>query len=496
VDNLLGRKLEHYHIDQLLGEGGMGAVYRAQDINLGRFVALKVMHPHLARRDDFKQRFLIEGQATARMDHSGIAKILAFGQDADQLYMVMEYVAGGSLSDYIFQLRKEGRVVELREMLYLVAQVADALDYAHRRHILHRDLKPDNILLKRLEKPERPNEPPFKTLISDFGLAKLLDEDPFTNVNAVMGTLAYMSPEQALSRPLDGRSDLYSLGVMLYQLATGQLPFNIKSPTDAVLKHRDKMPPPPEQVKPGLPPTVAAIINKSLAKSPRGRYQTGEMLARELRQAAGQLSATDVTHFEAEIPVLSLVTILRPEVESPPPQPSLIRPQQTLPEGQYLIIARKGQLPRPQLMSGSRLTIGRSKTADVVLDDESISRSHARLERVSGGGWRVVDLNSINGTNLDGSKLLPDVAHPWQQGQSLQIGPYYLTWEGSAAATQTIIATRTEIQTAVQSVGATVLRSTIDNLDIIVEPNTVTVDAGGVGEINDKIVNSGAQVGH
>ncbi|MCI0396959.1 MAG: serine/threonine protein kinase, partial [Chloroflexi bacterium] len=297
MQNLIGQQIENYRIDALLGEGGMGAVYKAFDVNLARPVALKVMHAHLASQPEFQRRFLQEAQAAARLDHPSIVKIHTFGGRQGLFYMVMEFVAGASLAGYIRQLQQSGQVIKLSETLLILAQVADALGYAHRRGVVHRDVKPDNALLKPIEEADQGGGLPVRAVVTDFGLAKLLEGGMQTQTGTFMGTLPYMSPEQCLNKELDGRSDLYSLGIMLYQLTTGQLPFDIKSPTDAVLKHLNEPPPEPQNIRPGLPAGVAGIIKKAIAKEPAARYQSGEELAAALRQAAAGLTDADVTLF-------------------------------------------------------------------------------------------------------------------------------------------------------------------------------------------------------
>ena len=284
---MVEQQIEQYKILGVLGEGGMGVVYRAEDENLDRLVALKVMHPHLARQPQFEQRFMQEARAAARLDHPSIIKIYDFGRRQDLLFMVMELVRGGSLGTYMKQLQETGQLLELDQALSLLAQVADALGYAHARGVVHRDVKPDNILLKRLDKPQRAGELPVRAVIGDFGLARLVGGDLQTATNTLMGTLPYMSPEQVLGEPLDGRSDLYALGVILYQLVTGHLPFDVKSPTEAVRVHLAEELPAPQEVRPELPAPVAGVVRKALARDPDERFQAGDEMAEALRAAAG-----------------------------------------------------------------------------------------------------------------------------------------------------------------------------------------------------------------
>ena len=233
-----GQQIENYRIDGVLGQGGMGTIYRATDVNLSRPVAMKVMHGELAADPAFQDRFHQEARAAARLDHPSIVRVYHFGRQSGLLYIVMELVDGLSLGAYLRQLAKLNQVVRLEETLALIAQAADALGYAHRQGVIHRDVKPDNILVKRLDRADRPGDPPLRAMVTDFGLAKLLEMEADTQAGLMMGTLPYMSPEQVLDLPLDGRSDIYSLGVVLYQLATGVLPLDIRSPERALQAHQ------------------------------------------------------------------------------------------------------------------------------------------------------------------------------------------------------------------------------------------------------------------
>lgn len=317
---LIGQQLEHYRIDRLVGSGGMGSVYQAYDLDLARPVALKVMHAQYAAQPEFQRRFQQEAQAIARLSHPSIVNIYQFGRRHGYWYIVMEYVVGLSLGAYVKQLAQRRQVVALGETLDLMAQVAEALGYAHWQGIVHRDVKPDNILIQRLERPWHPDGLPLRAVVTDFGLAKLLQGGVDTQADMMLGTLPYMSPEQVTGDPLDGRSDLYALGVVLYQLATGKLPFDIKSPTDAVLKHLNEQPPEPHQLHPGFPLTVEKIIMKALAKKPANRYQTGDELAVALRQASHSL-AGGATLPAAHKDIVSIVTEIHTRYPTPPGSP-------------------------------------------------------------------------------------------------------------------------------------------------------------------------------
>ncbi len=286
-----GTQISHYRLERLIGQGGMGAVHQAHDLTLGRPVAIKILHAHYASQPAFQERFAQEARAIAQLDHPSIVKVHDFGLEAGLAYMVMEYVSGGSLATYLGQLEQANQLLHLEESLRLLAQVAEALGYAHRRGMVHRDVKPDNILLKPLDEPPAGETLPLRVVVTDFGLVKLLNAASATQPGVFMGTLAYMAPEQVLEQGVDGRADLYALGVILYQLTTGHLPFTPTSPTDAVLKHLHTIPPSPAAVRPGLPAMVVGLIETAMAREPERRYQTGEALARAMRQVADRLQS-------------------------------------------------------------------------------------------------------------------------------------------------------------------------------------------------------------
>ncbi len=495
MDNLLGKQIEQYRIEALLGEGGMGSVYRAFDVNLARYVALKVMHRQFATQSQFQQRFMQEAQAIARLSHPSIVVVFNFENKQGLLYIVMEFVRGLSLGAYIKQLIQRQQVMKLNETAAIMAQVADALGYAHRQGVVHRDIKPDNILIKKLDQPERPGEPPLRSVVTDFGLAKMVEGGVETQSGTFMGTLPYMSPEQALAKPVDGRSDIYSLGVVLYQLATGRLPFDIKTPTEAVLKHLNEMPPEPRQIQPGVPTALEQVILKALAKKPEDRYQTAEAFALALRQAAQGLTDKDVTVFATAVQgqVVSMVTRLQ-EIEDLPMPSQFAADVTALGNIDRLTIARQGQPPKLVNLDKPTLTIGRGKDNDLVLEGDGVSRKHARLERTA-TGWRIVDLGSTNGTLMDSSRLLPDVPEPWLPSQTLQIGPFFLKWQPASRPSSTQPGALT-YQATQTPVGGSQIHSSTGQLSLIITPTNPEVAAGGRANLQVEFFNQGPIVEH
>jgi serine/threonine protein kinase len=428
MNYLIGQQIEHYQVEALLGEGGMGSVYRALDLKHDRPVALKVMHAQLSQQPQFQQRFAQEAQSVFNFNSASIIKIYDFDTHNDVPYIAMEYVAGGNLTSYLQQLQWSGKKMGLAEVIALGAQVAEGLAYAHQRGVVHRDVKPDNILFRlQADRSGKAGVSLHQAVITDFGLAILLTEGEEAATNPFMGSLPYMSPEQCTNASLDGRTDLYSLGVMLYQLATGQLPFKINAPAD-IVKHVEEPPLPPSLINPDIPEAVETIILKTLAKKPGERYQTGAELAHTLRQAA---SSADVSPGVARSVAEAAVTqwVERRWVAGVDVGSRVDVHKTWITEGNFrLFIAHQWEPSRVQGLNKDAFTIGRSPNNDIVLDDGSVSGTHVKLERTE-SGWQVRDLGSTNGTYLENTPLEYDKPVNWAGDQTLRVGPYALQWQ-------------------------------------------------------------------
>jgi eukaryotic-like serine/threonine-protein kinase len=258
-----------YELSHLVARGGMAEVYRAHDQLLDRPVALKVLFPELSVDRSFVERFRREAQAAANLSHPNIVPVFDWGEDSGTYFIVMEFVDGRALSSI---LRTAGPLHPDRAA-EIAADVAGALSYAHRHGVVHRDVKPGNVLIT--------EEGTIK--VTDFGIARAVNtEESLTQTGAVMGTATYFSPEQAEGMGVDSRSDIYSLGVVIFEMVTGRPPFLGDTPVAVASKHVREHPPAPREVNPGVPPDLEAIILKCLAKSPDHRYATGDDLRIDL----------------------------------------------------------------------------------------------------------------------------------------------------------------------------------------------------------------------
>lgn len=270
MENLVGRTLGKYPILKHLGKGGMADVYLGRQPGLGRDVAIKVLNPYVTNEDgDFVARFQREGQAAAALRHPNIIQVFDFERQGDVYFLVMEYVEGTTLKDVLQSYRLSGEKLPMGQTLQVLRQIGSALDYAHEQGTLHRDIKPANIMINNKN----------QAILTDFGIAKMMAGSTYTTTGVISGTPTYMSPEQGQGEQVDSRSDLYSLGVVLYEMLTGTVPFQADTPVGVVMKHAREPLPAPSQFRPDLPQAVDQVLRRALAKDSDARYQTAKELA-------------------------------------------------------------------------------------------------------------------------------------------------------------------------------------------------------------------------
>lgn len=300
---MIGETLGKYRVTEHLGHGGMAEVYKAYQQSLDRYVAIKVLHPFLAEEEGFLARFQREAKAVAALRHPNIVQVFDFDYDAERgiYYMVMEYIDGPSLKVRLRELAERGERLPLNEVVRIGSAVADALDYAHRRGMVHRDVKPANVMFTS----------EGQVILTDFGIARMVDVSKLTASGAMVGTPAYMAPEQGMGEAGDERSDIYSLGVMLYEMATGVLPFEADTPMGVVLKHINEPLPPPRTVRPDLPYALERVILRALAKDPGQRYPSAAAMAADLRRALMEEAGVSLEDTMAIAP-LEKTTAMRP----------------------------------------------------------------------------------------------------------------------------------------------------------------------------------------
>jgi serine/threonine protein kinase len=491
MDGLIGTVLDNaYRVEKILGQGGMGAVFRAHDIALNRPVAIKVMHCHIAQQTGFRERFLQEARAIAALDHPGIVQTYSFSREPTLLYIAMAFVEGQNLGDCLQVLAESGMVVSLPEALSIVESVADALAYAHRRGVFHRDIKPGNIILRPLEPG---HSPPaglgYQPVVTDFGLAKLSEGGIMSMPGMSMGTPAYMAPEQCEGREIDGRADIYALGVVLYELATGRLPFAVRTLTEAIRAHTQETPPPPRSIDSAIPSQLEQIILKAMAKQPDQRYQAGEELTQAVRgvrlsapQPARETPSTEVAR-------ASLATMMGqaavPARSSSEPWPT--PPSQPAPGGQIVVMLPDGSTRAYAIGNRQRIAIGREADNDIALADNQVSRHHAQVV-IADSRCSVTDLNSSNGTWLDNNKLLPGVTESWRPAQTLRVGGYWLKVQLAAVGM--------EVPPVAITYAPPVSAATEEPIQVTLEPASQTVRAGAPAVLTVRMLSRQQQVDH
>lgn len=379
----IGRSLSgRYKIESLLGSGGMSAVYKAADPKLRRSVAVKIIHPHLSTDKDFIRRFKTEAASIAAFRHPNIVQVYDFAYDGDIYYMVMEYIPGGSLQDHLKQLKKSDSLMKPEKVTQIIASVCDALAYAHEQGAIHRDIKPANIMLTAEEQP----------ILMDFGLVKILNATSHTATGAVMGTARYMPPEIISDQPPDERSDIYSLGITLYEMLTSAPPFDADSILTIMMMHLNDPVPDLSALRPDVPHGLIRIINKALEKNRKDRYGSAAEMAQDLKRILPTLQSASAS--TAKYGYLNI----------------------KLSDGSEIELG----------VSKPKITIGRGPSNDVVIEDTRMSRSHARLEIDSRGGVRVIDAGSTNGVKVNGVKVKETIIKP---GDVIQMGGSKIRYE-------------------------------------------------------------------
>lgn len=276
------QRIGQYEIVEEIGRGGMATVYRAKQLNADRFVAIKVIHSNIAADKSALERFVREARLVARLEHPYIIPVYDYDGLHNPPYIVMRFLESGTLKDVL-----DRGAIPLNEIAYMMRQIASALDYAHRQGVIHRDIKPSNIMI----------DAEGNAYLTDFGIARFSesgsDMTGLTHTGLTVGTPGYMAPEQGLGQKVDERADIYALGVMLFQMATGSMPYSAETPMALVLKHIQSPIPSARSIKPDLPPEFDMIIRRAMAKEPTERYQSGRELSDAITQLAGMSSLTE-----------------------------------------------------------------------------------------------------------------------------------------------------------------------------------------------------------
>jgi serine/threonine-protein kinase len=404
IPDWTGYTIGGYQIAEEIGRGGMSVVYRAYQFQLERWVAIKILHTAESQSAEFLSRFRREAMSIAALRHPNILAIYDYGEERGIAYIVMEYVPGGSL-----KTRMGGKPMEWPDAATLLIPVGKALAYAHSQGIVHRDVKPANILLVRPDWP----------LLADFGLVKLLDSQKgLTRPGVTIGTPAYFSPEQAVGDNVDHRSDVYSLGIVLYETLTGHVPFESDSPFDMMLQRLREPPTPPRRLNPLITPQLETIILRALAREAAARYPTMESLIDSLSRLPGATGRTAIP----SLPPRSVKTTSRLQTLSHTTGPRLVvtstETTLSLPLQEEILLGRTDpHAPRQpevdlELYGGAQA---------------GVSRRHARLLRRL-EGWLLEDLHSTNGTFLNNAPVPPERPVRVRSGDVIRCGQLTLVF--------------------------------------------------------------------
>lgn len=315
-DPLINQQLDEYRLEALLGQGGMARVYRGLDVYLRRYVAVKVIDAPFRAESEYTARFQREARAIAQLEHPHIVRLYRYGEVDNMLYMAMQYIEGVDLQTMLASYEEKGELMAPEDVRQIIGEICLGLDYAHNKGVIHRDMKPANVII----------DTSGQAFIADFGLALMTE---LGTQGEIFGTPQYISPEQAISSAgAVPQSDLYAVGIMLYRMFTGVLPFTATEPLEVAMWHITESPPPPREQRPSLTPEIDAFILKTLAKEPKERYPTGAALVDALDTALTLSRSTLATTAASGLSIVERVSLNQSLL---PPLPAGITPVQTPP---------------------------------------------------------------------------------------------------------------------------------------------------------------------
>jgi len=426
--HFIGQTIDRYHVVSLLGEGRLGTVLKAHDPTLQRDVAIKLIDLNTLGQPDAAEKLLQRARTAARLDHPGLVKVHDFGRLDGLLYVVMDYLPGGNLRQLLGDLRANNQWLPLAEAVGLIRQVSLALDYIARQGAPARGVKPSDLMLK----PEAAEGLPFRPVLTSLGLSGESEGEWLPAAERVeTPAYAYWSPEQTLGEAIDARGQVYSLGVLLYELAVGWQPFPVKTISEAVRAHGRSAPPAPRARRADLPVPLEGVILRALEKDPAARYPDPAALVQALDEVQALIASAGPDASAGAWMVSLLVAYQRSLAEmtraAPAERPADPGATVALAQGRVKIVGPGGAVRYAKLTTRG-LSLGRDPNNDLVLTDGAVAPQHARVE-FDGLRFKVVDLSSPAGTFLGGTKLMPGMAETWQPPAPLLIGDSWLYLE-------------------------------------------------------------------
>ncbi|MCA9979634.1 MAG: protein kinase [Anaerolineales bacterium] len=431
MDELNGRVINNFTLQEVIGRGSMGVVFRAYHQDLERYAAVKVMRPELVQQPNSYERFLQEARTAARLNHPNIVDVFNFGRIENSYYLMMDYLEGPNLRQLIAE---NPGGLPLADVAHIFTQIADVLAFAHSEGVLHRDLKPDNIIVTE----SRQNERPYQAMVTDFGLVKIAHNSiTQTQEGVTLGTPAYMSPEQCRGLEVDARTDIYALGVMLYEALTGKRPYPIRNLFDAVKFHTSGNFVAPRAHVPTIPITLNALVrrmlNPDIDKRPPDAQAVIDQLARFVPKQPSSAYTSQVMERVAKD------TGALPELEkghdteqhaSTLPNSGIHTTAGASPDQICIVVTYHNNveqiLPLAKAIE-KELVVGRQHNADIVLDkpERYVSKRHCAIS-VQNDNVYVRDLSSTNGTFLGAAKIEAGVPFLWPPESEINLGAFKL----------------------------------------------------------------------
>jgi serine/threonine protein kinase len=432
-DRLIGKIIDNFEIQEVIGQGGMGIVYRGYHPALQLNAAVKVMKPELALQPGFYERFLQEARTVARLEHPNIVDVINFGrykeENYESFYLMMDYIKGPSMRQLLRE-NKDG--LPIWDVVQIGWQIADVLVFSHAADVLHRDLKPDNILISHSIRPNRP----YRVIVTDFGLVKLGQGSLLETQEGIsLGTPAYMSPEQCRGADVDGRSDIYALGIMLYEAATGKRPYPVRNIFDAVKYHSSGNFVSPQELNPAVPNELVALIGAMLEPELENRMASAAEATDELQEIMATISQVGTTIHPTSL-VQKRVTEddleetgdEQQEESSTPTQAPAVSSDHSLQF--YIQVTYQGNIENKAYPLGPQpVIVGRLPSSDIVLDrpgQRYVSKRHCEI-LVRNDRVLIRDLGSTNGTVLGDQALQSNVFREWSADAEVFLGPFSLS---------------------------------------------------------------------